>query len=83
MSQEIYLVLVNVRKYPSEDRMSEERKIVPITKRNTLPLERHMELPNLNDEEHIYLESIEDIFKIYNRNILSPFFWTYILIFLS
>ena len=63
--------------------MTEERKIVAVTNRNTLPLERHMELPNLNDEEHIYLENIEDIFKIYNRNILSPFFWTYILIFLS
>jgi hypothetical protein len=60
MSQEIYFTLVNVRKYLREDRMTGEREIVPVTNRNALSVERHMELLNLNDEEHIYLECIED-----------------------
>ncbi len=60
MSQEIYFTFVNVRKYLREDRMTGEREIVPVTNRNALSVERHMELLNLNDEEHIYLECIED-----------------------
>ncbi len=60
MSQEIYFTLVNVRKYLREDRLTGEREIVPVTNRNALSVERHMELLNLNDEEHIYLECIED-----------------------
>ena len=60
MSREIYFTLVNVRKYLREDRMTGEREIVPVTNRNALSVERHMELLNLNDEEHIYLECIED-----------------------
>lgn len=63
MSQEIYFTLVNVRKYLREDRMTGEREIVPVTNRNALPVEHHMELLNLNDEEHIYLECIEDNFE--------------------
>lgn len=63
MSQEIYFSLVNVRKYLRVDRMTGESEIVPVTNRNALPVERHMELLNLNDEEHIYLECIEDNFE--------------------
>ena len=63
MSQEIYFTFVNVRKYLREDRMTGEREIVPVTNRNALSVERHMELLNLNDEEHIYLECIEDNFE--------------------
>ena len=63
MSQEIYFSLVNVRKYLRVDRMTGEREIVPVTNRNALSVERHMELLNLNDEEHIYLECIEDNFE--------------------
>lgn len=63
MSQEIYFSLVNVRKYLREDKMTGEKEIVPITNRNALSVERHMELLNLNDEEHIYLECIEDSFE--------------------
>lgn len=63
MSQEIYITLVNVRKYLREDRMTGEREVVPVTNRNALPVERHMELLNLNDEGHIYLECIEDSFE--------------------
>lgn len=60
MSQEIYFTFVNVQKYLREDRMTREKEIVPVTNRNALSVERHMELLNLNDEEHIYLECIED-----------------------
>ena len=63
MSQEIYFTFVNVRKYLREDRMTGEREIVPVTNRNALSVERHMELLNLNDEEHIYLECIEDNYE--------------------
>ncbi|MCI9379353.1 MAG: hypothetical protein HFI06_12805 [Eubacterium sp.] len=42
--------------------MTGERKIVPVTNRNALSVEHHMELLNLNDDEHIYLECIEDSF---------------------
>lgn len=63
MSQDIYFSLVNVRKYLRVDRVTGEREIVPVTNRNALPVERHMELLNLNDEEYIYLECIEDNFE--------------------
>lgn len=63
MSQDIYFSLVNVRKYLRADRVTGEREIVPVTNRNALPVERHMELLNLNDEEYIYLECIEDNFE--------------------
>ncbi len=63
MSQEIYFSLVNVRQYLRVDRMTGESEIVPVTNRNALSVERHMELLNLNDEEHIYLECIEDNFE--------------------
>ena len=50
MSQEIYFSLVNVRQYLRVDRMTGESEIVPVTNRNALSVERHMELLNLNDE---------------------------------
>ncbi len=40
--------------------MTGERETVSVTNWNALSEERHMELLNLNDEEHIYLECIED-----------------------
>lgn len=63
MSREIYFSLVNVRKYLRVDRTTRKSEIVPVTNRNALPVERHMELLNLNDEEHIYLECIEENFE--------------------
>ena len=63
MKQKIYFNLVNVRKYLRVDKVTGESDIVPVTNRNALTVERHMELLNLNDEEHIYLECIEDDFK--------------------
>ena len=63
MKQKIYFSLVNVRKYLRVDTATEKSEIVPVTNRNALTVERYMELLNLNDEEHIYLECIEDDFE--------------------
>lgn len=52
-----------MRKYLRVDRTTGKSEIVPVTNRNALPVERHMELLNLNDEEHIYLECVEDNFE--------------------
>lgn len=60
MGQKIYFNFVNVRKYLREDKETGERVVVPVTNRNALSVERHMELLNLNDEEHIYLECVEN-----------------------
>lgn len=63
MKQKIKFSLVNVRKYLRMDKATGECEIVPVTNWNALTVERHMELLNLNDEEHIYLECIEDNFE--------------------
>lgn len=63
MKQKIYFSIVNVRKYLRVDKVTGKSEIVPVTNRNALTVERHMELLNLNDEEHIYLECIEDDFE--------------------
>lgn len=49
-----------MRKYLRVNKETGERQVVPVTNRNALSVERHMELLNLNDEEHIYLECVED-----------------------
>lgn len=63
MKQKIYFSIVNVRKYLRVDKVTGKSEIVPVTNRNALTVERHMELLNLNDEGHIYLECIEDNFE--------------------
>lgn len=60
MEQKIYLNLVNVRKYLREDKETGKREVVSVTNRNALSVERHIELLNLNDEAHNYLECVED-----------------------
>lgn len=60
MNQKVYFSFVNVRKYMRVDKMTGERGVVSVTNRNALPVERHMELLNLNDEEYTYLECVED-----------------------
>ena len=60
MNQKVYFSFVNVRKYLRVNKMTGERGIVSVTNRNALPVKRHMELLNLNDEEHTYLECVED-----------------------
>ena len=62
MGHKIYFNFVNVRKYLREDKETGKRAVVSVTNRNALAVERHMELLNLNDEEHIYLECVEDNF---------------------
>ncbi len=62
MGQKIYFSFVNVRKYLWINKATGKSEIVPVTNRNALSVEKHMELLNLNDEEHIYLECIEDNF---------------------
>lgn len=43
-----------------EDKETGKREVVSVTNRNTLSVERHMELLNLNAEDHIYLDCVED-----------------------
>lgn len=63
MGQKIYTNLVNVRKYLRVDKETRKSEIVSVSNRNALSVKRHMELLNLNDEGHIYLECIEDDFE--------------------
>ena len=49
--------------------------IVSVANRNALLVERHMELLNLNDEEHIYLEGIKDNSKNLYQKYLESVFW--------
>ncbi len=63
MNQDIFFRLVDVRKYLRIDKATGKSEIVPVTNRNALSVERHMELLNLNDEGHIYLECVEDNFE--------------------
>lgn len=60
MGQKIYFNFVNVRKYLRVNKETGERLVVPVTNRNALSVERHMELRTLNIEEHIYFECVED-----------------------
>lgn len=60
MEQNSYFNFVNARKYLRIDKKTGKREVVSVSNRNALPVEQHMELLNLNDEEHIYLECIED-----------------------
>lgn len=62
MGQKIYFDFVNVRKYLRVDKETGKKEVVSVSNRNSLSVERHMELLNLNDEEHIYLECVEDYF---------------------
>lgn len=63
MGQNTYFNLVNVRKYLRIDKETGKREIVSVSNRNALSVKRHMELLNLNDKEHIYLECVEDNFN--------------------
>ncbi len=63
MNQEVYFKVVNVRKYLRINKDTGKSEIVPVTNRNALSVERHIELLNLNDEKHIYLECVEDNFE--------------------
>ena len=49
-----------VRNYLRENKKTGKKAVVSVTNRNTLSVERHMELLNLNDEEYTYLDCVED-----------------------
>ena len=63
MVQDIYFGFVNVRKYLRVDRETGKSEVVSVSNRNDLPVGRHIELLNLNDEGHIYLDCVEDDFE--------------------
>lgn len=60
MEQNTFFYLVNVRKYLRVDRETGKREVVSVSNRNGLSVEHHMELLNLNDDGHIYLDCVED-----------------------
>ena len=63
MRQNTCFKLVNVRKYLRVDKETGKREVVSVSNRNDLPVERHLELLNLNDERHIYLDCVEVNFE--------------------
>ena len=63
MRQNTCFKLVNVRKYLRVDKVTGKSEIVSVSNRNDLSVERHIELLNLNDEGHIYLDCVEDNFE--------------------
>lgn len=63
MEQNTFFYLVNVRKYLRLDKETGKREVVSVSNRNALSVEHHMELLNLNDEEHTYLECVDDSFE--------------------
>ena len=63
MLQNTCFKLVNVRKYLRVDKETGKGEVVSVSNRNDLPVERHLELLNLNDEGHIYLDCIEDDYE--------------------
>ena len=63
MEQNTCYKLVNVRKYIRVDKATGKSEVVSVSNRNDLPVKHHIELLNLNDEGHIYLECVEDDFE--------------------
>lgn len=61
MEQNTFFYLVNVRKYLRIDKETGKREVVSVSNRNALSVDRHLELLNLNDEGHIYLECVDTI----------------------
>lgn len=58
MGQRIEVSFVDVRKYIRVDRETGRGEIVSVSNRNRLSTEQHLELLNLNDEKHFYLEYV-------------------------
>ena len=50
-----------VRKYLRRDKNTQEEEIVSVSNRNGLTVEKHMELLNLNDDEHEYIEYLGNV----------------------
>ena len=51
----IYTELLT-RKYKRTNKITGKSEIVTVTKRNNLPIEKHLELLNQNDLDYIYTE---------------------------
>lgn len=58
MGQRIKVTFTDVRKYIRIDRETGRSEIVSVSNRNGLSVKQHLELLNLNDEGHYYLEYI-------------------------
>lgn len=50
-----------VRKYLRRNKKTQEEEIVSVSNRNGLTVEKHMELLNLNDDEHEYIEYLGNV----------------------
>ncbi len=56
MNQEYIVKLVSIQKYLRTNRSTGESEIVTVSNRNELPVWKHLELLNQNDEEYRYSE---------------------------
>ncbi len=56
MNQEYIVKLVHIQKYLRTNRSTGESEIVTVSNRNELPVWKHLELLNQNDEEYRYSE---------------------------
>ena len=50
-----------VRKYLRRNKKPQEEEIMSVSNRNGLTVEKHMELLNLNDEDHEYIEYLGNV----------------------
>ena len=50
-----------VRKYLRRNKKTQEEELVSVSNRNGLTVERHMELLNLNDADHEYVEYLGNV----------------------
>lgn len=57
---EYYFKQHQVRRYLRKHRETSEEEIVTVSNVNGLPVEKHMELLNMNDSEYEYLEYLGD-----------------------
>lgn len=59
MVNEFIVKNVGVRKYVRTNNLTGESEVVTVSNRNDLPVWKHLELLNLNDEGHTYSEYLE------------------------
>ena len=57
----IYFKQHEVRKYLRRNKKTQEEEIVSVSNLNGFTVERHMELLNLNDEDHEYVEYLGNV----------------------
>lgn len=59
MVNEFIVKNVGVRRYVRTNNLTGESEVVTVSNRNALPVWKHLELLNLNDEGHTYSEDLE------------------------